>query len=102
MNIYDRQPTENSNIYFPNASHLKIKHQIKTLDYPLISILNGIVPMQFLLKIVIKNCELYYDECINIISCTSQLHTFACDYLYFDDGDSYEKENPMFEYVSKK
>jgi hypothetical protein len=94
---------KNCNIYFPNAFQLKIKHQIQKFDYPLISILNGVIPMHCLTKLIIKNCELDYDQFINILNVTTRLNTFGCDYLCFDDVDSYEqKKNPMCVCVLEK
>jgi hypothetical protein len=88
--------------YFPNATELTIQYCFDRFDKPLIPILHRIVPLEQLTKLDIGLVYFPFEQMVELISLTPNLHTLKLHVLSINETCSkLIKQTDIFRYVFK-
>jgi hypothetical protein len=99
---WSKQVTDSSVNYFPHATELTIKYYFDTPDDSIITSLNRIVPLQQLTVLDIECPYFSWEQIVEVIHCTPNLHTFKFQSPRFDENSlKLIQQSEMFQYVSK-
>jgi hypothetical protein len=102
VRIGSKQLTDSSANYFPNATELTIQHYFETSDDSIITTLNRIVPLQQLTKLVIKSFDFPFEQILQLLHCTFNLHTLVLNSIFIQKNSlKFIKQSDTFQYVSK-
>lgn len=86
------------NKYFPNVIELTIGNYFKTSDV----ILNRILPLKQLKILYVKDYQFPFEDVIQLLYSTSNLHTLKLDFLFiFKLNISLLEKNEIYQYVKK-
>jgi len=103
VQICSKRVTNNFVHYFPNATELTIKEDLKTFDLSISLTLTRIVPLKQLTKLMIDCYYFPFEELIHLLYFTPNLHTLKFQFLSLNDRRlKLIEKNDIFQYVSKK
>jgi hypothetical protein len=101
--IGGKQLTNNSIHYFPNVDQLSIISYLKTSNHSVWNNLNRILPLKQLTKLVIHNIDLPFEELIELLRLTPNLHTIKYHSKFFNKVDlKLIEQSDTFQYVSTR
>lgn len=101
LRIYGTRTTFCRN-YFPNVNELTLGNYFKTSNKSISITLNQLFPLKQLKKLYIPDFNFPFEELINLLHSTPNLHTLKLDFLliYLIDLQAFE-QNPIFQSVIK-
>ncbi|CAF1281594.1 unnamed protein product [Rotaria sordida] len=100
--IRNKRTTSDFVNYFPNATELTISYCFERSDEPFIPILHRIVPLEHLTKLHIGLVYFPFEQMVELISLTPNLHTLKLHVLFINETCSkLIKQTDIFRYVLK-
>jgi hypothetical protein len=98
--IISSNPERNNPMnYFPNAIQLTVRDDFNIPADSITRILNRVVPLKQLKVLIIDCYQLSFEQFIELLRCTSNLHTFKCDFINFYET---KQRNESFRYVANR
>ncbi|CAF4552830.1 unnamed protein product, partial [Rotaria sp. Silwood2] len=102
-NPYSKQITNIYLNYFPNVTHLTIKHYFQTSDDSIITTLKSIIPLVQLTKLTIESDDFSLEEIIELLRFIPNLYALRLNFLSNKETNAkLIKQNEKFQYVSKR